>query len=116
MSGKTPQPRCASAGNYTRAIPERYPGETIEGGAIGCRFCNALRELFTLDWDADRERFARLFHEGGCVAALPGPQHTRVETDGEFSAFVMLNPVYNPGPNGMPMMWFRNSDMRRPGG
>jgi len=76
---------------------------------FGCRVCNDLRELLTFEWAADRARFSRLF--AGCFLTIPGLPHVRVERGDEFSLFRMINPPNDPGPEGMPALWFRNADM-----
>jgi hypothetical protein len=84
--------------------------EAISGGAMGCLFCAALREMFTFDWATDRARFDRLWRDGFCAATIPGgPKHARLETDGDFSSFRLVNPVNGPDP--VPALWFRDSDM-----
>lgn len=108
-----------------KAAPEPSAGPTwqvMPGGVGGCRFCKALRELLSFEGMSDFPRYQRLFREGGCFIALPGPHHTRIEAGDDFSLFKMTDPVNDPGPDGVPVVWFRNEDMaidgsnRRPPG
>jgi hypothetical protein len=85
--------------------------DVVPGGVMGCRFCNALRELFQFKWETDLGRFDRLTTEGGCSPTVPGSRHALIERGDEYSSFRTVNPPIDPGPRGMPVIWFRNVDV-----
>lgn len=86
----------------SNAGPVYRTQETAIGGAVGCAFCKALKELLRFDWDADRRRFTNVADTGECFFVEKGIPFVRIADDDEYGLFA--SSLFSVGRNVHPLL------------